>query len=89
MVEGDFDYYKITFSIGTSKGINVPENVPEKRLEAILDQIRKDPEITIPEMARRLSVSGKTIKRDLARLKEISRVKRVGPGKGGHWEVLE
>jgi ATP-dependent DNA helicase RecG len=58
-------------------------------LESILDQIRKDPRITIPELARKLSVSGKTIKRDLTRLKETGRLNRVGPDKGGRWEVAE
>ena len=44
--------------------------------------------ITIPEIGKELKVNEKTIKRDIEKLKESGKVKRVGPDKGGHWEVV-
>jgi ATP-dependent DNA helicase RecG len=66
---------------------NVPENVPEKRLEKILENMSKDERVTIPSLARLLGVNEKTIKRDIERLKAEGRLKRIGPDKGGRWEV--
>ena len=38
-------------------------------------------------MSSRLSLADKTIKRVLSYLKAIKLIKRVGPDKGGYWEV--
>ena len=67
---------------------NVPGNVPEKRLVKILNLIKQDNSITIPKIADRLDVSSKTIKRDIQKLKEEGKIKRLGPDKGGKWSVL-
>ncbi|MCD6247700.1 MAG: putative DNA binding domain-containing protein [Candidatus Diapherotrites archaeon] len=71
---------------------NVPENVPEnvpKRLAQIITIMRANRNITVPRLARMFMVSEKTIKRDIKKLKEQGRIKRVGSAKGGYWEVLE
>jgi len=67
---------------------NVPKNVPKKRLDEIVKLIEKNKEITSIQIAERLKVSDKTIKRDMATLKEQGRLQRVGSLKSGHWEVL-
>ena len=69
--------------------INVPNNVPIKRLDKIIEIIGKNRDITIYELANKLNVADKTIKRDIAKLKEQNRVIRVGSLKSGHWEVKE
>jgi Fic family protein len=66
---------------------NVPKNVPIKRLDTILELVAKNRDITIVELAQILEVSDKTIKRDIAKLKEQNRLTRVGSLKSGHWEV--
>ncbi|MCK9373756.1 MAG: Fic family protein [Sulfuricurvum sp.] len=68
---------------------NVPRNVPKNRLNEILKLIEKNKEITSIQIAERLKVSDKTIKRDMATLKEQGRLQRVGSLKSGHWEVLD
>ena len=79
---------------GFAKGVpeNVPEvvliNVPENRLEIVFDLIKKNKKITIFLIAKKLSVNEKTVKRDIAKLKQKKLLKRIGPAKGGHWEVL-
>jgi len=68
---------------------NVPKNVPLKRLDEIVALMDKNREITIMELANIIKVSDKTIKRDITKLKEKNRVKRVGSLKSGHWEIIE
>ena len=68
---------------------NVPKNVPLKRLDKILNLIKKDKNITILELADKLEVSDKTIKRDIAKLKSENKIVRVGSLKSGYWEILD
>jgi ATP-dependent DNA helicase RecG len=39
------------------------------------------------DLAKKIGVDHKTIKRDIAKLKNLGLLKRIGPAKGGHWEV--
>ena len=68
---------------------SVPKNVPLKRLEMIIEQIKKNRNITIAELANILNVSDKTIKRDIAKLKQENKIARVGSLKSGYWEIKE
>ncbi len=64
-----------------------PRNVPLKRLEYIMELIKKDESVTIERMAKECGVSTKTIKRDIAKLKEAERLERIGSLKSGHWKI--
>lgn len=68
---------------------NVPKNVPLKRLDKILRFIDKNRNITISELSLQLKVSDKTIKRDIAKLKDENRLKRVGSLKTGYWDIID
>jgi ATP-dependent DNA helicase RecG len=50
--------------------------------------MKKDSQVTIAELAKHLSVTEKTIKRDIEKLRKAGKLERVGPDKGGYWEVL-
>ncbi len=39
-------------------------------------------------MAEKLDVNEKTIKRDVVKLKQKGLLKRIGPDKGGYWEIV-
>ena len=67
---------------------NVPENVPEKRLNDIVEMIKHNPMTTIKGFAEAFQVDIKTIKRDLDKLRKRGQIQRVGPDKGGHWEII-
>ena len=67
--------------------LNVPKNDPIKRLDKIIEIIGENRDITIYELANKLNVADKTIKRDITKLKEQNRVIRVGSLKSGHWEI--
>ena len=62
--------------------------VPE-RLGQVIIAIKDNKYITIPRLARMFMVSEKTIKRDIKKLRKQGKIKRVGPDKGGYWEVLK
>ena len=49
----------------------------------------EQPEITIPEIARRLKRTPRAIKMQINRLKADEIIGRIGPAKGGHREVLK
>lgn len=61
---------------------NVPLNEREKK---ILKLISADANITVTEIANKLNVNEKTIKRDIAALKEKNILKREGSKKSGSW----
>ena len=68
---------------------NVLENVPEKLKRDILGDLRGNSKITMSELANKYSVDIKTIKRDIEALKQKGLIARVGPDKGGYWQVVE
>jgi predicted HTH transcriptional regulator len=55
----------------------------------ILNLIKEDKHITIPEIARRIELSTRAVEKQIAKLKEQNKLKRIGPDKGGHWEVID
>lgn len=67
---------------------DVPENVPD-RLRMIKDFMLENNKIKISELARKLRVNEKTIKRDIEKLKDSGEIKRVGSAKGGYWEIVD
>lgn len=65
-------------------------NVIEKtRGEKILEIIRKDKRISVKQLAAKLSVTSRTIFREIDELKASGKLKRVGSDRSGTWEVIE
>ncbi len=55
----------------------------------ILLLIKKSPAVTIPEMSKEIGVTERSIERNIEKLKKEGKLKRIGPDKGGHWEIIE
>ena len=55
----------------------------------ITELMRQSPEITIPEMAKIIGISDRAVRKHIVNLRTQNRLRRVGPDKGGHWEVLK
>ena len=53
----------------------------------VIEIIGQNPSVTIPEIAASLGMSIPGIEKIIRSLKEEKRLRRVGPDKGGHWEV--
>jgi ATP-dependent DNA helicase RecG len=64
------------------------EKMSEKMSEKILAILTEKPKASIADMARTTGVTTRTIERNLQKLIASNRLRRVGPDKGGHWEVL-
>ena len=58
-------------------------------MEKILDAIKNNPKITQNELAEIAGLTRRGIEWNLAKLKEKGIIKRIGPVKGGYWEVVE
>lgn len=63
------------------------EKVTEKQRK-ILSTITSDPQASQEQIARTVGINRANVAKNLKKLVEMGLVKRVGPGKGGHWEVL-
>ncbi len=71
------------------KNDNVTDNVTENRLLLILEEMKKNTSITTTDLAQIFHVTRRTIHRDIDLLKQKGRLTRIGPDKGGHWQVNE
>ena len=60
----------------------------KKTADRLLDLIRSDPKITFAGMVSSTGISRSAIQKHIERLKDAQRLSRVGPDKGGHWEVI-
>lgn len=65
----------------------MPATVSGKVSWKILAAVRINPASTIPELAELTGVSTRTVERHLQKLQEQGRLRRIGPAKGGHWEL--
>ncbi|MEW6686770.1 MAG: winged helix-turn-helix transcriptional regulator [Candidatus Edwardsbacteria bacterium] len=61
----------------------------EKTREKILQLIREKKETTIRELSEKTGISEKGIEWQINKLKKEGVLRRIGPDKGGYWEVLE
>ncbi len=66
------------------RGINVGE-IEGK----IIGQILANPRSSVNEISKSLAVSRRTVEDAVSRLKEKGILRRVGPKKGGRWEILK
>ena len=55
----------------------------------ILIEIEKHIHITQKELSRRIGITEKNIRNNILILKQKGLLKRVGPDKGGHWEIIK
>lgn len=55
----------------------------------IIDAIRKNQYITTMELAEIVGISQRKIKENIAKLKDMKIIKRLGNAKTGHWQILE
>ena len=66
-----------------------PQDTTQKTNQKILELIRNCPQITRAELAKLCEMSSDGVKWQLNNLKSNGKIRRVGPDKGGHWEVIE
>lgn len=58
-------------------------------MEKILEAIKIDPGITYEELSKATGLSTRGVEWNISKLKAEGKIKRIGPDKGGHWEVID
>ena len=76
-------------ALQTEKFGETTQKSSQRSSQKIIDLISGNRNITIEELATELGISGRAVKKQLAKLKREGAICRVGPDKGGHWEVVE
>jgi ATP-dependent DNA helicase RecG len=77
--------HSYTWKKVTEKG---PERVTENQ-RIIIESMRENTYIVITELTKIVGISERKIKENISKLKAKGLLRRVGPDKGGHWEILE
>ena len=60
----------------------------KKTADLLMEIMRADPKITFAQMEENLGISRSAIQKHIVRLKDAQLIRRIGPDKGGHWEVI-
>lgn len=91
---GEFERTTLTLPlVYLEKGIretaeSTQEKYPRKYEErAILNSIIVQPTLTREMLAEQLGLSDSTVKKYLKIFKDLGLIDRIGPNKGGYWEV--
>jgi ATP-dependent DNA helicase RecG len=74
--------------LGERLGDRLGERLGETE-RAVLLRIHSDPRISTRILAEEIGVSTTAIDKTLARLREKGLLRRVGPARGGRWEILD
>ncbi|HZX49390.1 MAG TPA: RNA-binding domain-containing protein [Nitrospirota bacterium] len=93
--DDDREYFMVMIRIHPGAKARVVEKVVEKVVERltpnqkkIVETIVKDPDISAQALAEVIGISSRKIQDNIAKLKDMGLLKRVGPDKGGHWLVI-
>ena len=86
---------KVAHKSGPSREKNRPrgreesrEKKPSQSREKILVLLAAKPTLTYAGLAEAIGLTVKAIEKNVRQLKAAGRLRRVGPDKGGHWEVV-
>ena len=81
-VSGPLSGLKSGLKNGPLSGLNETDS-------KLIGFIQSNPSMTIQELQAMLNLSRNGVRKALGRLKATGWLRRIGPDKGGHWEVLE
>jgi ATP-dependent DNA helicase RecG len=94
-IEFNENYFYVTFKksheyLKLAKGEfkETTQKTTQKTTQTILEAIKENPKITKRELASLIGITEDGIKFHINNLKKKQLLKRVGPDKGGCWEVL-
>jgi ATP-dependent DNA helicase RecG len=61
----------------------------QKSSQKIVELMQGDPTVTKVDLAQSVGVTDRAIKKQIEKLKAQGQIRRIGPDKGWHWEVVE
>lgn len=75
-------------SMGESKVKDTQKSSVESS-EKILTRLRANGKLTALQLSQNLGLTKRAVEKQFAALKAAGRIRRIGPNKGGLWEVME
>ncbi len=78
------NFYTIIFPRIKSKPLIV-----EKSSEKIIILIKENPKTSAESLAQMIGISPRAVEKHLSKLKQRGILRRIGPDKGGYWEVVD
>ena len=60
-----------------------------KSEDRLLLVLKDDQTMSLPKMAEAIGLSVAGVRKVLDKLRATGRIRRIGPDKGGHWEVMD
>ncbi|MDR0910499.1 MAG: Fic family protein [Spirochaetaceae bacterium] len=75
--------------LGANVGVNADVGVNVGVKNAILSNLKENPNLTIQELAIKVNKTTRTIERNIKELREKGIITRVGSDKTGHWQISE
>jgi ATP-dependent DNA helicase RecG len=79
---------KMSGEMSEKSTLKTPESTLKTPVK-ILEIIENDKIITLPKIAEKLGLTTWAIKKQMNKLQAKGIIKRIGPDKGGHWEVIK
>jgi ATP-dependent DNA helicase RecG len=73
----------------TENAIETSQKTSQKTPQKIIELVRENPYISTSEMAEIIGIDRRNIARNIKKLQEQGIVRRVGPDKGGFWEIID
>lgn len=90
------DAFWITIHSNSKVADKVADKVVEKVAEnltlnqkTIIELMKQNQYISARELAVAIGISHRKTQENISKLKEIRIIKRIGPAKGGYWEIIE
>jgi len=68
---------------------NTQKSTLKNTQKTIIEIIMNYPNVTIPQVAQKLNLNPRGIAKHFKALQDKGLIRRVGPDKGGHWEIIE
>jgi ATP-dependent DNA helicase RecG len=88
-VAGQVAYYDGTQKSSVTSSEKTTQKTTQKTAQKILELIRGNPAISRAELAVQIGITPDGVKYNLDALRKKGALKRVGPDKGGRWEIVE
>ena len=66
-----------------------PKMQQRENLQTVVDMMKNDPEITAKQIAEKVGISTSGVQQRIAKLKRENRIRFIGKGGKGYWEVLQ
>jgi len=88
LIDGDFDFYKITFPLTKSATMTNTITKGDDKEREIFEIIENNPSLSAEEISNIVGLSRVGVRYHIKNLKDKGRIIRKGHGKGGSWEII-